>query len=259
MARDNGPGSVNGGLTGKAETALAAGFRGPQSGAMTARALDLASVEVWVFDLDNTLYPPACGLFGQMDERIGAYIQRTLDLDPEGARGIQRRYYLEHGSSLRGLMVHHGVDPGPFLDYVHDIDLSPVAPAPGLEAALERLPGRKIVHTNGSTAHAARILDRLGIARHFAAVFDIAAADYRPKPDPSGYGLLVERHAVDPARAVMVEDLARNLAPAAALGMTTVLIGPQPYDSDAGDHLDAAHHVIEDLTAWLEALVAARR
>ena len=223
------------------------------------RDFDPLGVEDWVFDLDNTLYPSSCGLFSQVSERIGAFIQRALDLAPDAAQGIRHRYYLEHGSSLRGLMDHHGVDPAEFLDYVHDIDLSPVDPAPGLDAALDGLPGRKIVYTNGSTAHASRILNRLGIDRHFAAVFDIVAADYRPKPDPAAYGALVERHDIDPGSAVMIEDLARNLTPAAALGMTTVLIGPQPYDSDIHEHLDAAHHVAGDLLAWLEGLTAARR
>lgn len=263
MVRHNGPGSVNVGLTGRSPAG--SGRRGLRTAAdsrrvaaMAASDLDPWSVEDWVFDLDNTLYPSSCGLFRQVDERIGAYIQRVLDLDPQGARGVQRRYYREHGSSLRGLMDHHGIDPGEFLDFVHDIDLSPVDPAPGLDAALGDLPGRKIVYTNGSSAHAARILERLGIARHFAAVFDIVAAEFRPKPQPAAYSALVENHGIDPGRAVMIEDLARNLTPAAALGMTTVLVGPQPYDSDVERHLDAAHHVTDDLTAWLEGLIAAR-
>ena len=130
---------------------------------------------------------------------------------------------------------------------------------PALDRALDRLPGRKLVFTNASADYAGKVLARLGVTRHFAAVFDIVAADYRPKPDPAAYGALVERHDIDPGSAVMIEDLARNLTPAAALGMTTVLIGPQPYDSDIHEHLDAAHHVAGDLLAWLEGLTAARR
>jgi putative hydrolase of the HAD superfamily len=213
-------------------------------------------VEDWIFDLDNTLYPASCNLFRQVDRRIREYIQGFLGLDEEQAHGLQRRYFRAHGSSMRGMMLHHGMDPGAFLGYVHDIDLSPVPPAPGLDTALARLPGRKTVYTNGSTAHAGRVLERLGITRHFSAVFDIVEAGYLPKPQPESYRRLVARYGIDPARAVLVEDLAQNLGPAAALGMTTVWVAQDSHDLSAQPGDDTVHHVIHDLAAWLAELVS---
>jgi putative hydrolase of the HAD superfamily len=213
-------------------------------------------VEDWIFDLDNTLYPASCNLFRQVERRIREYIQGFLGLDEEQAQGLQRRYFRAHGSSMRGMMLHHGMDPGAFLAYVHDIDLSPVPPAPGLDAALARLPGRKTVYTNGSTAHAGRVLERLGIARHFNAVFDIIEAGYHPKPQPESYRRLVARYGIDPARAVLVEDLAQNLGPAAALGMTTVWVAQDSHDLSARPDDDTVHHVIENLATWLSELTA---
>jgi len=217
-------------------------------------------VRTWVFDLDNTLYPAACNLFDQIDARMTEFIARRFGLPEAEARSLQKRYYREHGTTLRGLMTEHDIAPDAFLDYVHDIDVTPVAPTPRLAAALDRLPGRKIVYTNGSERHAANVLGRLGIADRFEAVFDIVAADYIPKPDPRPYAVMLERHQVEPTTSVMVEDIARNLAPAAALGMTTLWV---VTDSDfarpdlggvgAGRHI---HHATEDLVAWLDHLAA---
>lgn len=207
--------------------------------------------DVWLFDLDNTLYPARCNLFAQVDRRIGLFIQERLGLEAAAARELQKRYFRDHGTTLRGLMLHHGIDPGVFLDFVHEIDVEPVPPSPALDAALSSLPGRKLVFTNGSVAHAARVMARLGIARHFEGVFDIVAAGYIPKPEPATYLKLIEAHGIDPARAAMIEDLPRNLRPAAALGMTTVLVltGEEWAMTDAaGDHI---HHVTDDLVGWL--------
>lgn len=219
----------------------------------------LARADAWLFDLDNTLYPAACNLFAQVDVRIRDFVARFLDLPPEEAYTLQKHYFREHGTTMRGMMHDHGMDPGPFLDYVHDIDLSMVPASPRLDAALDRLPGRKIVFTNGSTGHAERVLDRLGVARHFEAVFDIVAADYTPKPDPSAYAALVRRLDLRPKATVMVEDLARNLVPAAAMGMTTVWVRcrpDDPLDEAAAPHV---HHVIDDLETWLEGVAAETR
>lgn len=210
----------------------------------------------WVFDLDNTLYPVGAELFAQIDQRMRAYIASFLDLDLDQAYRLQKAYFREYGMSLRGMMDHHGMDPEPFLAHVHDIDLSALEPAPALDAALAALPGRKLVFTNASAAHAERVLDRLGIAAHFTAIFDIAAAGYRPKPEPAGYARLVERHGLDPRASVMVEDMARNLLPAAALGMTTVWVRTDhelgALEAEAG-HID---HVVDDLASWLQAVAA---
>src|SRR5215470_11101633 len=135
----------------------------------------------WVFDLDNTLYPARCNLFAQVDRRIGLFIEGLLGLEQGPARELQKRYFREHGTTLRGLMTHHGIDPRAFLDFVHEIDLAPVPPSPALDAALAALPGRKFIFTNGSVAHADRVMGRLGVAHHFEGIFDIVAADYLPK------------------------------------------------------------------------------
>ncbi|MDX1575376.1 MAG: pyrimidine 5'-nucleotidase [Kiloniellales bacterium] len=220
-------------------------------------AFDPHEVEVWIFDLDNTLYPASCNLFDQVDARMSAFIQEILSLEPLEARRVQKQYFREHGTTLRGLMDRHEVDPAAFLDYVHDIDFSVIPQSPGLEAVLARLSGRKLVFTNATVPYSRQVLGRLGITHHMEAIFDIVAADYRPKPEPESYRQLVAEHGIDPRRAVLVEDIARNLAPAAALGMTTVWI---PNDTDwsrDGAEDGHVHHVAEDLAAWLEDLLGA--
>lgn len=211
-------------------------------------------VETWLFDLDNTLYPASAALMAQVTERMSLYIAELLALDVAAAAALRTQYFREYGTTLRGLMTCHAIDPEAYLDYVHDIDLSAVAADARLAAALARLPGRKIIFTNASTTHATRVLERLRLADHFECIFDIGCADYQPKPDRRTYERLLAAHAVDPARAVMVEDIARNLVPAAELGMTTVwLRSDVAWASEgAGDHIDV---VIDDLAAWLESLV----
>jgi putative hydrolase of the HAD superfamily len=214
--------------------------------------------DVWLFDLDNTLYPASCDLFPQIDRRMGEFIQRFLSLGRDEARLLQKHYLREHGTTLRGLMLNHGLRPQDYLDFVHAVDLTAIAPSPALDAALAALPGRKLVFTNASTAHAERVLTRLGVDRHFEVVFDIAAADYQPKPMPECYRRLIDRHGVEPRRAVFFEDSARNLEPAAALGMTTVLVREE--SATAGDALaDFVHHVTADLLSWLNGLLQAAR
>jgi putative hydrolase of the HAD superfamily len=206
-------------------------------------------VAAWVFDLDNTLYPAGSNLFAQVDERIGRFISERFGLGREEARALQKSMYRKYGTSLRGLMTEHGMDPKPYLDFVHDIDVSVVRPAPALDAALARLAGKKYVFTNGSTAHAERIMARLGVSHHFAAVFDVAAADYNPKPFPIAYDSMVRTLAIDPAGAVFADDIQRNLEPAARIGMTTVWIA-EATEPPA----DFVHHVAPDLAAWLTAI-----
>lgn len=206
--------------------------------------------EVWLFDLDNTLYPASSNLFPQIDRRMGQFIQALLSVSWEEARQLQKCYFREHGTTMRGLMLHHDVEPRDYLNFVHAVDLSAIAPSPALDAGLAALPGRKLIFTNASTAHADRVLARLGISRHFEAVFDIAAAGYRPKPMPETYDEIIARHGIDPGRTVFFEDSAHNLAPAAALGMTTVWVaGEGQSDGAAADAF--VHHVTEDLAGWL--------
>jgi len=218
---------------------------------------ELRHADAWVFDLDNTLYPATFKLFGQIDDRMRAYIAEFLGVGLEDAYRLQKHYFREYGTSLHGLMHHHGMDPEPFLDYVHDIDVTVLPPSPKLEAALARLPGRKLVFTNASTRHAERVMGRLGIGHHFDAVFDIIEADYQPKPKPEAYDVLVERHGLDAGNTVMVEDIARNLAPAAALGMTTVWVRTDTEHGTAGADGGFIDHVVDDLVAWLEAVLDA--
>ena len=218
---------------------------------------DLAHIDTWIFDLDNTLYPSSSHLFDQVSQRIGAYIATALDVDREEARRLQKSYFREYGTTLRGLMLKHGMDPAPFLEFVHDIDLSPIARSDILEAALGRLPGRKLVFTNADAPYAERVMARLGIGHHFSGIYDIAAADWVPKPFPPAYERLAALHAVEPKRAILFEDILRNLAPAAALGMTTVWVRSDSAwaSSDAG-HI-TPDYVTDDLAIWLAALSSA--
>ena len=218
----------------------------------------LDHVDVWVFDLDNTLYPADSNLFGQVHKRMGQFIVERFSLTWEGARALQKRYFQEYGTTLRGLMTVDGVDPADYLAFVHDIDVTAVPPSPGLEASLGRLEGRKIVFTNGSVSHAERVLDRLGVTRHFAAIEDLVSSCYVPKPDPAPYAALVARHGVEPTRAVMVEDMAVNLGPAHDLGMTTVWVRTGHGAGHPPDDAPHVHHRIDKVEPWLDALVAAR-
>lgn len=187
---------------------------------------DLTHVERWVFDLDNTLYPPECEFMVLVEGRINAFVVRESGLSPDEAMALQKRYLHEHGTTLAGLMAHHNVDPHRFLDEVHDVSLDCLRPGPELREALGRLPGRRLVFTNGSARHAERVLERLAIADLFDDVFHLEAADLVPKPDPRAFDRLIRRHALDPRASAFFEDTERNLAPAARLGMTTVLVGP---------------------------------
>jgi putative hydrolase of the HAD superfamily len=211
----------------------------------------LAHVDDWIFDLDNCLYPAATNLFALIDVRMGEYIQRLLACDAVEARVVQKRHFLEHGTTLAGLMRTHNVEPRDFLDFVHDIDLARIAADPALVAALDRLPGRKFVFTNASEEYAARVLDRLGLANAFDGMHDIYAMNYAPKPDPASYRALCDRFGIVPERAIFIEDMARNLAPAKALGMITVWVD---NGSEKGGH-DADHGSIDfvtnDVGAWL--------
>ncbi len=213
----------------------------------------LDRVDTWVFDLDNTLYPARHRLFDQVSLRMTDYVAEFLGLERDSARALQKRYYLEYGTTLSGLMKFHGCDPGEFLAYVHDIDYSPIPETPELARALAELPGRRLVFTNGDVPHARRAMERLGVAHCFEAVFDIVASNYIPKPDPVVYRAMIERHGIDPARTIYFEDIARNLLPAKHLGMTTVWIG-EP-DGAPADHID---HCAAELLPWLVELTGSR-
>lgn len=214
-----------------------------------------AAIDTWIFDLDNTLYPARCDLFAQVDRRIGEFIARYLEVSPEEARRLQKEYWRAHGTSLRGMMLRHGCPPDEFLDYVHDIDVSPVPQSAALDAALARLPGRKLVFTNGTVPHAERVMERLGVRRHFEGVFDIVASDYVPKPEIGVYRRFVELHAIEPTRAIMLDDMAHNLLPAHQLGMQTVWVRTEDSVArleQAGGDTAHIHHQAEDVVEWLQ-------
>jgi putative hydrolase of the HAD superfamily len=216
-----------------------------------------AHIDTWVFDLDNTLYPVECRLFEQVDRRMEAFIAERLSLAPEAARRLQKDYWKRYGTTLRGLMLHHDIAPAVYLEFVHQIDLSILPDDPALKTAIASLPGRKVIFTNGPAHHAAAVLDRLGIAGHFETIFDIASFDYIPKPEQAAYRHMLETLGADPARCVLFEDTVENLAPAAALGMTTVLVAPKglvvEVRTQSGDHV---HHVIDDLAGFLGRVVS---
>jgi putative hydrolase of the HAD superfamily len=222
-------------------------------------------VDTWVFDLDNTLYPHHINLWEQVDERIRDYIADFLKISRDEAFRLQKDYYKRYGTSMRGLMTEHGMAPDDFLDFVHQIDHSPLEPNEALGSAIARLSGRKLILTNGTRRHAQAVLARLKLEHHFDDVFDIVAAELEPKPSPQTYARFLKAHAVDPARAAMFEDLARNLKEPHALGMTTVLVVPEhtrevfreDWELEGRDapHVD---HVTDDLAEFLERLARAK-
>ncbi len=178
-------------------------------------------VETWIFDLDNTLYHPSARLFDQINARMTGFIMRELGVGRAEADGLRRTYWQRHGTTLRGLIDSHGVDPARFLDEVHDIDLSALRPDAGLAAAIRRLPGTRIVHTNGARAHAARVLAARGLEGVFDAVYAIEDKDLVAKPQADAYHRVIRLSGLDPARAAMIEDEVRNLEVPKALGMAT--------------------------------------
>jgi putative hydrolase of the HAD superfamily len=214
-----------------------------------------AHIRDWIFDLDNCLYPASTGLFALIDERMGAYIQRLLDCDPVEARRVQKAHFHEHGTTLAGLMKEHGVDPHDFLDDVHDIALDRVQCDQRLGRLLARLPGRRFVFTNGDAPYARRVLARIGVEDYFDDLHDIHASSYRPKPDACGYRLLCERFKIDPAHALFADDIAQNLAPAKALGMTTVWVDNGSERGDHGYDEGVVDERIGDVGDWLESIL----
>jgi putative hydrolase of the HAD superfamily len=208
---------------------------------------DLVHIDTWLFDLDNTLYPVETEFMTLIEGRMTDFMEKVTGLPREEARAIQKKYYHAHGTTLAGLIAHHDIDPEDFLTEVHDVSLDRLTPDVKLAEALMRLPGRRLVFTNGSAAHAERVLERLQIAHAFEDIFHISAADYIPKPSPLTFEKMMARHGVSAAGSAFFEDSQVNLAPAAELGMTTVLVGPHAAASTA----DFVHHRTNNLVAFL--------
>lgn len=227
---------------------------------------DFADVRDWVFDLDNTLYPHHINLFSQIDKNMTAFVADLLQLHPDEARQLQKRYYYEHGTTLAGLMLHHAVDPADFLAKAHAIDYSPLQPDLALGEAIKALPGRKFIFTNGTVQHAQDAARAMGILDHFDDIFDIVAAEYQPKPASQTYDLFARQHGITPRNAVMFEDLPRNLLVPKSLGMKTVLLVPRPSNDTvleqwerAETHESQSHidYVTDDLKDFLTRLLVA--
>ncbi|MEM5518558.1 pyrimidine 5'-nucleotidase [Henriciella sp. AS95] len=232
--------------------------------------LDMSRIEgrdIWVFDLDNTLYPAECDLFAQIDQRMTDFVARFLRMERAEARALQKQYYAKHGTTLKGMMTMHGMDPAEFLAHVHEIDLSVIPPMPNLREAIAALPGRKLVYTNGSRGHAERVTRHMELFDHFDEMFGIEDAGYHPKPSQAAYDAFCKAHDVDPQRSVFFEDMERNLAPAHAMGFTTVLVGSdkdwshEPVEARPAGADDAAHphvdYLTSDLTGFLQGVLKA--
>ncbi len=211
----------------------------------------LDNIAVWVFDLDNTLYPAHCDLGAQLGQRMGAFVARFLNLPLDQARVLQKKYFHAHGTTLRGLMLEHDLHPDDYLDYVHDLDLSVIPLDDRLGPALQALPGRKVIYTNATNKHARRVLGHLGVKHHFDGFFDIIDADFIPKPNQQPYETLLRRHGIDPNRAAMVEDIAQNLVPASNLGMATVWVRGGRNIALTDEQLQHVQHTTDDLAAWI--------
>jgi putative hydrolase of the HAD superfamily len=222
---------------------------------MTKHPSDLRNIETWIFDLDNTLYHVSANLFDQIDRRMCNYVAEFLDIPAAEAYKVQKSFFREHGTTLRGMMECHDMDPDPYLDYVHAIDFSVIKLDEVMAKALEALPGRKIVFTNAATNYARQVIEHLGIDHHMEDIFDIVDAGYIPKPAAEVYTQFVEKFDVDPTRAVMVEDMARNLAPAAKMGMKTVWVetGRPWAHSDVEDI--TPDYTTDNLSSWLAEVV----
>lgn len=209
-------------------------------------------IQYWIFDLDNTLYPYHCCLFDQIDDKMQEFIINHLDINGDDAKKLQKQYYHDYGTTLRGLMEHHHVTPDDFLSFVHDIDYSILQADNALSQALSSLNGQKFIYTNGSTQHAINVLEKLGLRHHFDHIFDIKDSDYIPKPQQYGYDKMIKKFAIGPQKAIMFEDIPRNLKIPHQLGIRTALI--INAENQATNYPDYIDYMINDLSSWLEDL-----
>lgn len=219
--------------------------------------MDFRHVTTWIFDLDHTLYAPEVRLFAQIERRMTAYVMRTLGVAEAEASRLREHYWRQHGTTLAGLMAEHGVEPMAYLRDVHDIDFSALSPDPELAALIRALPGRKIVHTNGDSAYAARVLEHRGLTV-FDAVLGVDNVDFHPKPDARAYAAVQAAEGFEPAEAAMFEDDARNLLVPHQLGMQTILVGygrqgPDALASGPTAQPHVRHHTL-DLSGFLRDL-----
>ena len=221
----------------------------------------IAQIDTWIFDLDNTLYYGDPTFFAQIDVKITDYVSQYLGLDRGAARKVQKDYLIDHGTTLSGLMAHHDMSPEHFMDYVHDVDLSMLAPNPLLRERIAALPGRKFIYTNGSKNHASNVAGHLNLIDLFDASFGVEDSGYIPKPRAQTYDIFNAKFNVDPARAIFFEDNVRNLEVPHDLGMATLLVksnadfSHEPEEVRPGGASDEPAPYIDvitqDLAHWL--------
>ena len=222
-------------------------------------SISIRDSEFWLFDLDNTLYPASNGLMADVSLRMTEFVSNKLSIPKDAALTEQKELYRKFGTTLSGLMKKYKVDPYDFLDFVHQVDYSLVQPDPRLARLLENFPGRKLVYTNASANHAEQVLKRLQVSDHFEGIYDIVAAEWQPKPIQKSYQTLIDKYNINPKSAVMIEDIAINLQPAALMGMTTVWINHLEENTPSWTMPSAdsvyVHHKINNLNNWLNPLI----
>lgn len=209
-----------------------------------------SDITTWVFDLDETLYPPEVPLFPQIEARMVRWIMVVLNVDAAEADRLRARWWHDHGTTLAGLMREHGADPEPFLVDVHDIDFTVLSPDPTLRALLTALPGRKVIYTNGTAPYAEQVLAARGLSGLWDAVHGVEHAGYVPKPDAAAFERVFARDGLTPSRSAMFEDSPRNLAVPAAMGLATVHVAPGPAPAPY------IHHHTNDLSAFLRGILS---
>lgn len=222
----------------------------PRRSSVCAMTRDLEHVRNWIFDLDNTLYPPQARLFDQIETRMAAFVARELGLSQSDANALRRDYWSTYGTTLKGLMINHGVDPTAFLNEVHDISMAALVPDPQLASHIDALPGRKLVFTNGDRAYARKVLAARGLSDVLVEIYGVEEVRYIPKPEAAAYDHFLEQTQLDPATSAMFEDDPRNLHVPHERGMRTILVGPE---HPALPHL---HHQTSDLTGFLSRLLS---
>lgn len=213
-------------------------------------AASFSHVRCWVFDLDNTLYPPSDALFAQMEPRIDRFIAQQLGIEITAAGQLRRQYWQTYGTTLTGLMTEHNVAPAAYMEHVHDVDMSHMQPDIALRTAITALPGRKIVYTNGHEPYAQRVLTARGLSGIFDAIYGLEHADYLPKPAQAAFEAIFALDGLDARKGAMFEDDPRNLTAPHAMGMRTVHVAQSPVE---GDHV---HHHTNDLAAFLSQVCA---
>ena len=213
----------------------------------------ISNVTDWVFDLDDTLYPSTCDVFFKMEKRICEYMCNHIpNIDYEKARELQREYYSKYGVTIRGLMIHHNIDPDDFLEYAHDIDLSILPQNSRLNEVLHKIPGKKYIFTNGIKSHAERVLNRVGIRDNFEGIFSIREAHFVPKPSIDIYKKMLAAFGLDAHTSAMFDDAQKNLRPAHELGMTTVWVkGTIDHFSKVEENPEFIDYTTTDITSWL--------